>query len=295
MREMDFVARYGGEEFAAILPVTNQKEAVIASLRIRTAIEAATIIHEGQEFRVTCSLGVAQALGANSPAELIKRADDALYQSKAAGRNCSHFHDGQVCRPASEALEPAAPPAVQDAPAPAKSRQPAEEGEVEQESGFHADLRRRVAEARKFHVPLSLMMLEIDDFDQLSEKYGVMIGEQVYDTMGDFLRVVMQEMDVAARSGNGRFAVMMPGIDLDSALALAEQLRSAVEGHAMQVKGVDLRLTLSAGVAEILANDDSSTLTKRAAAALFAARKGGCNCIYSHNGEFCAAAAMAHC
>jgi diguanylate cyclase len=294
LREMDFVARYGGEEFAAILPVTNQKEAVIASQRIRSAVEVAVFQHESTELRVTCSLGVAQVLGANTPAELIKRADDALYQSKAAG-NCSHYHDGQTCRPASDALEPEAQPTNQLLPQPTPIRKPAEEQAAELETGFHADLRRRVAEARKFHVPLSLMMLEIDDFDQLSRMYGAVISDLVYDTMGDFLRIVMQEMDVAARSGNGQFAIMMPGTDLDSALTLAERLRSAVEGHTMQVKGVDLRLTLSTGVAQILDNDDSSTLTKRAAAALFAARKGGCNCTYLHNGECCEAAALAVC
>jgi diguanylate cyclase (GGDEF)-like protein len=258
-------------------------------------VEAAAYFHEGTELRVTCSLGAAQVIGDNTPAEVIKRADEALYQSKAAGRNCSHFHDGQICRPASDALEPETPPADQETRVSPESFQTADEAAFQQETGFHADLRHRVTESRKFHVPLSLLMLEIDDFDRLSEKYGAAIADLVYDTMEDFLRVVMQEMDVAARVGNGRFAVMMPGIDRESAVALAEQLRAAVENHTMQVKGVELRLTLSAGIAEILKNDDSSTLTKRAAAALFAARKGGGNCNYTHDGEHCAAAVMALC
>lgn len=288
MREMDFVGRYGGEEFAAILPVTNQKEAVIAAQRIRSAVEAATFTHEGIEFHVTCSLGVAQVIAANTPADMIKRADAALYLSKASGRNCVHYHDGEMCRPASEALEVPLPPTVPgEAILPPVKLQQREETACECDSGFHADLRRRVAEARKFCVPFSLMMLEIDHFEDLSEKHGIATGDQVYDTIADFLRAVLQEMDVAARSGDGQFAIMLPGTDLESAIGLAERLRTTVEGYAMQVNGLDLRMTLSAGVADILDNDDSSTLTRRAAAALFAARQNGANCTCIHNGERC--------
>jgi diguanylate cyclase len=306
MREMDFVARYGGEEFAAVLPVTSQREALIAAERIRDAIESAVNYHDGTELRVTCSIGVAQVLGNNTAAEVIKRADAALYHSKSAGRNCVHFHNGEACRPAAEGLgelaldpQPELQPDPQSElqPEPQQTEEPAtlpmSAKSEEYETGFHADLRRRVAEARRFHVPLSLMMIEIDGFSDLSEKFGMAISDLVYDTMGDFLRVVMQEMDVASRRGNGQFAIMMPGTDLESAVTVAERLRSAVEGHTLQVKGVQLRLTLSAGLAETMDNDDSSTLTKRAVAALFAARNGGCNCTFAHNGEKCEAASVA--
>ncbi len=292
MREMDFVARYGGEEFAAVLPVTNEREAVTAAERIRKAIETAVYCHDDVELRVTCSLGVAQVLAENSVAEVIKRADTALYHSKSAGRNCVHYHDGEACRlAAQDSAESTAPEKLES------DRQPACEPAIvfataeiekhEQEAGFHADLRRRVVEARELHVPLSLLLIEIDGFGELSEKFGMAISDLVYDTLAEFLRMVMQDMDVASRRGNGQFAVMMPGADLDSAVVVAERLRIAVEGHTLQVKGIELRLTLSVGVAETQEQDDSSTLTRRAAAALFAACTGGRNCSYSHNGESC--------
>src|SRR5262249_43341180 len=94
LREMDFVARYGGEEFAAVLPVTNQSEALIAAERMRVAVEKAVFKFHGTELRVHCSFGVAQVLVDNTPAEMVRRADAALYQSKSAGRNCVHFHNG---------------------------------------------------------------------------------------------------------------------------------------------------------------------------------------------------------
>ena len=295
MREMDFVARYGGEEFAAVLPVTNEREAIFAAERIRTAIESAVYSHDGVELRVTCSMGVAQVLEDNAATEIIKRADAALYQSKSAGRNCVHFHDGRQVQPAAgrnlgDAASTAPPSNSQLNQQPAVMSPPTvtpEEPVAEQDAGFHADLRRRVAESRKFHVPLALLMIEIDHFSDLGEKFGLPISELAYDTMEDFLRVVMQEMDVASRRGNGQFAIMMPATDLENAVTVAERLRIAVEGHTMQVKGVPLRLTLSAGMAEVNEHDDTTTLTRRASAALFAARNGGGNCTYTHNGEGC--------
>jgi diguanylate cyclase (GGDEF)-like protein len=276
------------------LPVTNQKEAIIAAERIRTAIESAVYAHDGAELRVTCSVGVAQVLENNDASQLIKRADAGLYQSKTAGRNCVHFHDGESCRPAADGLPGPTAPAA--APIAGQLEEPVAfpvqtiapvVSDTEQETGFHADLRRHVTESRKFHVPLALMMVEIDRFSDLAERFGISISDLAYDTMEDFLRVVMQEMDVASRRGNGQFAIMMPATDLENAVTVAERLRMAVEGHTMQVKGVPLRLTLSAGLAEVAENDDTTTLTRRASSALFAARNGGGNCTYSHNGECC--------
>jgi diguanylate cyclase (GGDEF)-like protein len=248
-------------------------------------------------------LGVAQVRSNDNAAAIIRRADAALYHSKSAGRNCVHGHDGEACRPASEFLPPpVASPVLNDAAAdapklpvakPARVAAPAAANPEESESGFHADLRRRVVEARKFHVPLSLMMIEIDKFSDLSDSFGVAVSDMVYDTLGDFIRLVMQEMDVASRRGDGQFAVMMPGTDLESAVTVAERLRAAVENHTLQVKGTPLSLTLSAGVAEIHENDDTTTLTKRASAALFASRNGGRNCTYLHDGEKCEPATQA--
>ena len=91
LRESDQVARYGGEEFAMILPETDAEGALRAAERVREAVAALRINADGGEISVTLSLGaVAMAAGAAcQPAELVKRADDALYQAKASGRNRS--------------------------------------------------------------------------------------------------------------------------------------------------------------------------------------------------------------
>ncbi len=84
----DTVARYGGEEMAVILPGVTAAEAREVADRIRSAVAGHTIVHEGETLTVTISLGLA-LLDRTMPDQeaLIRRADRALYSSKADGRN----------------------------------------------------------------------------------------------------------------------------------------------------------------------------------------------------------------
>jgi diguanylate cyclase (GGDEF)-like protein/PAS domain S-box-containing protein len=83
-RKSSLVARYGGEEFVIVLPDTGTKEAMVAAERLRKAVETAD-----WTFRpVTASFGVASySVSAADPADLVWRADQALYEAKANGRN----------------------------------------------------------------------------------------------------------------------------------------------------------------------------------------------------------------
>jgi diguanylate cyclase (GGDEF)-like protein len=88
-RKGDMPARYGGEEFTVILPNTNPLGASVVAERIRRAFEASETHFDGKTLKVTMSLGVASAQGANiNPvAVLAGRADEALYCAKRGGRN----------------------------------------------------------------------------------------------------------------------------------------------------------------------------------------------------------------
>ncbi len=92
-RTTDFVARYGGEEFVVLLPDTDYAGAMVLAERCRRAIA-------GQPWDrrpVTVSVGVATlALGATDGSALVREADEALYRSKAAGRNRVHYGSGAM-------------------------------------------------------------------------------------------------------------------------------------------------------------------------------------------------------
>ncbi len=84
----DTVARYGGEEMAVILPMTYGDKAQQVAERIRAAVEAHRVVHLNEKLQVTISVGLAVLdAGTGDKDALIRRADAALYRSKAEGRN----------------------------------------------------------------------------------------------------------------------------------------------------------------------------------------------------------------
>jgi diguanylate cyclase (GGDEF)-like protein len=88
VREVDVVARYGGEEFVVVLPETGRQGAAHTAERIAERVRARTIEVNGIELRVTVSIGAAVFPdNGDTPASLIRAADEALYAAKAGGRD----------------------------------------------------------------------------------------------------------------------------------------------------------------------------------------------------------------
>jgi diguanylate cyclase (GGDEF)-like protein len=87
IRSTDIAARIGGEEFCIILPDSNPRTSTTIAERIRAQIEAMTIPTASGSIRTTVSAGIAHSMGAETIQALLLRADEALYEAKAAGRN----------------------------------------------------------------------------------------------------------------------------------------------------------------------------------------------------------------
>jgi len=87
-RSTDTIARYGGEEFVLIAPETNMASALDLAERMRLALQSAEIRIDHLSLKVTASFGVAMLRGDDArPEDVLRRADEALYAAKGAGRN----------------------------------------------------------------------------------------------------------------------------------------------------------------------------------------------------------------
>jgi diguanylate cyclase (GGDEF)-like protein/PAS domain S-box-containing protein len=96
-RETDAIFRWGGEEFLVLLPETGQDFGRVAAERLRLALEAAEIAHQGCAIRITVSIGVAEVCAADGSAnDVIHRVDQALYGAKRGGRNRVVVDEGAV-------------------------------------------------------------------------------------------------------------------------------------------------------------------------------------------------------
>ena len=306
MREVDMVTRYGGEEFAVILPATSRDDACRAALRARDAIEQSPLRRDGKELRATLSLGVAEVLAHEDAAALVMRADKALYASKEGGRNCVYWHDGQAMQRV-EAPKAAAPQerqmpsataagthaaAVTAAGAVARTDRAAPVTPVDCEllsrTIFCLQVRSRLAEWKRGGPTFSVVVAEVDQYEQCMEYRGQQAREFATLAATNFLSSTIREMDVLGHYGPGSFALLLPTAGLANAIQVAERLREGFSHYSPWSQGEQPGLTLSVGVVQVMEEEDSVSLLKRAEAALDAADRRGGNRAYYHDGERCA-------
>jgi diguanylate cyclase (GGDEF)-like protein len=127
-------------------------------------------------------------------------------------------------------------------------------------------------------IPLSLLMLDLDNFKQINDRYGHPVGDQVLGMVAGLIRQRSPSGLAIGRLGGEEFALALPGQGLAPAIALAEALRAAVEDCAIETMGQRLMVTVSIGVAQ---TDERTftrgTLLKRADDRLYRAKQDGRN------------------
>ncbi|MDJ0789641.1 MAG: GGDEF domain-containing protein [Myxococcota bacterium] len=138
-------------------------------------------------------------------------------------------------------------------------------------------LQRELARSVRHKRPLSLILLDVDHFKAINDAHGHLAGDQVLCQVGHVLAGSTRRDACAARFGGEEFAVVLPEAELQDALACAERLRGSVEARAIRVDGVDIPVTVSAGVAQLGEHADVDALVGAADAHLYAAKQGGRN------------------
>jgi diguanylate cyclase len=128
--------------------------------------------------------------------------------------------------------------------------------------------------------PLSLLMLDIDHFKKVNDKYGHQIGDFVLRAVAAKIKGLVRSDDVAARYGGEEFAVIVPKQPLAVAKLLAERIRSAIEAADIKMRstGTSLgRVTISIGVAQLRDSEEIEDFIRRADQCLYAAKRAGRN------------------
>ncbi|MCS7305707.1 MAG: GGDEF domain-containing protein [Thermoguttaceae bacterium] len=314
-RAMDLVARYGGEEFALICPAASADVLKEHAERLRQAIEAMLLDFEGKKIRVTASFGLAHLLPGEEANKLVERADQALYASKQAGRNCVHWHDGQRILPyqATQPTQttksnPSADPSSNTYPVPcqemgkplaanqlvnpARKEIPSDQALLPQplesfhsRSDFCVILGRRLAEWRRTRRPLSVLLLQVDNYLELAAKYGLQAAQLTLRATSQFLQAAVRQMDVIAQYDNSTFALLLPEASLKNVADIAERLREAICRCKLPLGSCWERITVSIGAAEVTLTDDLQRLLERCEEALEQARSSGGNRVCVHTGQ----------
>jgi len=96
IRSYDLVGRYGGEKFIILLAISDEARVKEMAERIRENIERSCTDYEGDEIKITCSIGIAKLLKDDTLETAIQKADEALCLAKNSGRNQVKFHDSRM-------------------------------------------------------------------------------------------------------------------------------------------------------------------------------------------------------
>ena len=122
--------------------------------------------------------------------------------------------------------------------------------------------------------PLSVIMLDIDHFKDINDRYGHQVGDEVLREVGRVLMSGLRGQDLAARWGGEEFCLVLPETDLQTGFASAERIRQRLE-HSELLK--DEHIAASIGIAEYNLGESVNTLIERADRALYQAKLAGRN------------------
>ncbi|BDM63064.1 GGDEF domain-containing protein [Shewanella sp. NFH-SH190041] len=138
-------------------------------------------------------------------------------------------------------------------------------------------LRQLLHDSKKQRRLAALLILDIDLFKKINDKYGHQVGDTVLEQICEELKRQLRDGDIAARIGGEEFAILLPHSRLDEATLVAERIRCAIAKRQISAAGSQFHITVSIGLTQLSEDDNCSSALTRADAALYRAKAAGRN------------------
>ena len=143
-------------------------------------------------------------------------------------------------------------------------------------AGLSEAFRLQYAQAARYGTSLSAVLIDLDHFKRINDKYGHETGDKVLISFAECLTNTLRESDLACRLGGEEFALMLPRTGLAEARQTAERLRSAIAAARCEHNGHEISITATLGVAELDPDsDDLQSLLARADERLYRGKNAG--------------------
>ena len=133
-----------------------------------------------------------------------------------------------------------------------------------------------VTNARSAEAPLVVVLLDLDHFKQINDRFGHTVGDRVLVQVAKLLNEHTRASDIVTRTGGEEFVLVMPGTSAPDAFDLCERLRQRVSGYPWATIAPELRVAVSAGIASA-PGYDAALLVERADLAMYSAKRAGRN------------------
>ncbi len=153
---------------------------------------------------------------------------------------------------------------------------------------FDETLEVEIRRSRRYRWPVTVLMLDLDDFKEVNDSYGHVLGDLVLERVGGVVRHAVRDADAACRFGGEEFAVVLPETVREGGYAVAERIRREVQEafHGHPVDRHDVPMTISCGLATFPEDGlHAEELVERADEALYRAKRAGRNRVCVHYRE----------
>jgi diguanylate cyclase len=150
---------------------------------------------------------------------------------------------------------------------------------------FDEELSKRLALLQRQGVPLGVMLVDVDHFKSVNDRYGHAAGDLVLKRVAEALDRAARETDLVARYGGEEFGVAVAGATLEEFGKAADRLRRAVQALEVRTEQGIITPTVSCGITQVQPAEQLAATLERADEALYAAKRGGRNCAFVHDGQ----------
>jgi diguanylate cyclase len=144
---------------------------------------------------------------------------------------------------------------------------------------------RESARSDRRGTPLSIAMLDLDDFKRINDKYGHVAGDAALKHLVKVVKETLRSMDVISRFGGEEFLILLPETTIEAATQAMTRLQRELTRHFFLHDNEKVLITFSAGVALRLPNEDQESLIKRTDRAMYQAKRAGKNLVMVATGS----------
>lgn len=146
-------------------------------------------------------------------------------------------------------------------------------------TGYDEIVTKHFARWKRYGGALSLVVIDLDLFKEINDRYGHSAGDKVLATVASKLKDMVRESDVLCRYGGEEFVLLLPETSRSDAHTMLEKLRSHIADCPFRYKDTPVCVTMSSGVAQFHGSDTVEDVFERADQAMYRAKEAGRNCV----------------
>ncbi|PLX44977.1 MAG: hypothetical protein C0611_13465, partial [Desulfobacteraceae bacterium] len=142
--------------------------------------------------------------------------------------------------------------------------------------GFQNFIQKEFHRAKRYHRPLSLIMIDVDNFKKINDSLGHQAGDYVLLELAGCLKRSVRQADIVFRYGGDEFVILLPDTDMEQAKLLLKRVLSDVEKHAFEWESNPMNVKISCGISttgELENHEDEKDLISKADTRLYSSKR----------------------